>query len=485
MSGISKLFLSGVLGLAVCCAQSRAQGQPQDTAAHARAAQAAQRAGDFATAIKEYTILTHLEPEVAEVYSNLGIAYYFHKQPQQALQAFANALRLKPDLASALIFSGLAHYDLSDIPQALKALDRAVAIAPADPLAQTWLGYSYLAASRCEEAMDHFLIASRLQPNNPDVWYGLGHAYMEMGQVEIHKLVQVAPDGARLWELAGDQWRLRGDPGKAEAFYREALQRSPELAEVRESLAEVIAQQRNFAELPLPPPAPANPTESDRAADRYYSLSRDYERRAQAAFARIGAVASDSYRAHQVLAESLAAQQRFDEAIAEYRKILQLKPDLSSVHMMIGDLLMSQGRVNEAVAEYQAEFQERPKSPQVLYRLGRAWLVLHEDERAVKAFQEALVLHATNPEIQRELGKIYLRQQQYARSIVVLEAYCRIRPEDASAHLALMRVYESVGNASAASREQRLFEKYSEDAKRRTQAEQAIQFFEQQKEALP
>lgn len=480
--GKRRLFHLGVLGLVVCCALAGAQGQPQDIATHAKAAQEAQRAGDFATAIKEYTILSHLEPEVAEVYSNLGIAYYFHRQPREAVQAFAKALRLKPNLVSALIFSGIAYYDLSDTTQALRALQQAVALAPADPLAQTWLGFSYLAVSQFDEATDHFLTASKLQPDNPDIWYGLGHAYMEMGPREIYKLAEAAPDGARLWELAGDQWRLRGNLVKAELFYREALRRRPDLAEVRQALTEIHSQQGKSAELALPPPTPATPPEP--AADECYFRIRDYEQRAQAAFERIGTVAPDSYRAHQVLAESLAAQQRFGEAIAEYRKILQLKPGLSRIHMAVGDLLMHQGQISQAVEEYQAELQVRPKAPEVLYRLGRAWLVLHEDERAEKSFEEALACHATYPEIQRELGKIYLRQQQYAKGIEALETYGKARPEDASAHYLLMRAYKSVGNTAAAEQQRFFYERYSEDSKRRTQAQQAIQYFEQQKEVL-
>jgi tetratricopeptide (TPR) repeat protein len=476
-------FQLSVWGLVVCCALLGAQGQPQDIAAHAKAAREAQRAGDFATAVKEYTILSQLEPEVAEVYSNLGIAYYFHRQPREAVQAFAKALRLKPNLVSALIFSGIAYYDLSDTTRALHALQQAVTLSPADPLAQTWLGFSYLAVSQFDEATDHFLTASKLQPDNPDIWYGLGHAYMEMGPREIYKLAEVAPDGARLWELAGDQWRLRGNLVKAELFYREALRRRPDLAEVRQALTEIHSQQGKSAELALPPPTPATPPEP--AADLHYFRSRDYEQRAQAAFERIGAIAPESYRAHQVLAESLSAEQRFEEAIGEYRKIVQLKPNLSRIHMAVGDLLMHQGQISQAVEEYQAELQVRPKAPEVLYRLGRAWLVLHEDERAEKSLEEALACHADIPEIQRELGKIYLRQQQYAKGIEALDAYVKTRPEDASAHYLLMNAYRSVGDAAAANRQRLLFEKYSEDRKQRSQAQQAIQFFKQQKEVLP
>ena len=478
-------FHPSVWGLAACCALAGVPGQPQDIPAHAKAAQEAQRARDFATAIKEYTILSQLEPGVAEVYSNLGIAYYFDRQPEEAVKAFAKALQLKPNLVSALIFSGIAQYDLSDTTQSLRALEQAVALAPSDPLAQTWLGFSYLAVSRYEEAADHFLVASKLQPHNPDIWYGLGRTYTEMGPPEIRKLAEVAPDGARLWELAGDLWRLRGDLSKAELFYREALRRRPSLAEVRQALSEVCAQQGKSAELSLPPPVPANPSEQERAADRHYSLIRDYERRAQSAFERIGAIAPDSYRANQVLAESLAAQQRFEEAVAEYRKILLSKPALSTIHMAIGDLLISEGRVIEAVDEYQAELTVRPKAPQVLYRLGRAWLILGDDQLAEKWLQEALARHSSIPEIQRELGKLYVRRQQYAQGIAALEAYLKSRPEDAQPHYVLMMAYKSVGDQTAAARQQALFAKYSEDAKRRNQARQAVEFLTRQKESLP
>jgi predicted Zn-dependent protease len=153
--------------------------------------------------------------------------------------------------------------------------------------------------------------------------------------------------------------------------------------------------------------------------------------------------------------------------------------------MAIGDLLVSQGRVSEAVGEYQADLTVRPKAPQVLYRLGRAWLTLGDDQRAEKSLQEALARGANIPEIQRELGKLYVRRQQYAKGIAALEAYLESRPEDAQPHYVLMMAYKSVGDQTAAARQQALFAKYSEDAKRRNQARQAVEFLTQQKESLP
>ncbi|MGH9914759.1 MAG: tetratricopeptide repeat protein, partial [Pyrinomonadaceae bacterium] len=341
--------------------QAKQQAMQQATQ---QAAQQAQQKGDFATAIREFTILSRLLPEVAEVHSNLGVAYYFHKQPQEALVAFEKALRLKPDLVSALIFSGIANYELSKPAPATKLLERAARLSPTDPLAHTWLAYSYVTQSRFREAVDHFLIASEHSPKDVDIWYGLGQVYLELGRQEVERLTEIAPNGARILQLAGDLWLLRGGTGNAAnalTLYQEALKRRSDLTELQQMVDQLRSQQRTSQPLksasPSPSPSPSQPAQlqSESPEDMHYRAATEFRERARKAFERIAALGANSYRAHQVLAESLVAQERGDEALAEYAAVLNLKPDLVGIHKEIGDLLMSEGRASEALHEYRAE----------------------------------------------------------------------------------------------------------------------------------
>ncbi|HEX5484081.1 MAG TPA: tetratricopeptide repeat protein, partial [Terriglobia bacterium] len=74
-----------------------------------QAAKQAQKRGDFAGAAAGYQAALKLMPEVPELYSNLGLAYYYQRQYAKAIESFQEALKRKPDLVSANLFLGMAY----------------------------------------------------------------------------------------------------------------------------------------------------------------------------------------------------------------------------------------------------------------------------------------------------------------------------------------------------------------------------------------
>jgi protein O-GlcNAc transferase len=447
---------AGVLAILLLMATPPPQREPDAATLqrHAQAAQQAQQAGDFATAIRELSALARLVPDRADVLSNLGIAYFFHQQPQEALAAFDKALQRDPNLVSALIFSGIAHCTLSRPARAIPLLERAIALNASDALGQTWLAHSYAAQGRAQEAIDHFLIASARAPQDVDIWYGLGRAYLQLGRHAVRRLAELAPDGARVAQLAGDLWLLRGEPRNAAAMYREALKRRPGLTELQPILD-------HPEQVPSTPPRaisvdPASPE------DAQYLAAIDYRERARQAFERIATVAPESYRAHQVLAESLEMQERTDEAIIEYRAALRLKPDAADLHLAAGDLLMSEGRAAEALDDYRSELRVRPASAEVYFRIGRAWLVLGNADEAEAALNKASALGDPPPAVQRELGKIALRRGKPADAVRLLSAYVERVATDATAHYQLMRAYQATGDTAAANKHLAIYQQLAE-----------------------
>jgi len=474
-SGKTGLLIRGCMVVLVA---STVLGQDSQSriAQHARAAQQAQREGDFATAVREFTILSRLLPDVAEVHSNLGVAYYFQKKPHEALVAFKKALQLKPDLVSALIFSGIARNELSKPVEATRLLERAIELNPTDPLAQTWLAHSYAAQSRFREAADHFLLASERWPTDVDIWYGLGQAYLALGRQEVERLTNLYPGGARILQLAGDLWLLRGDSDKALAFYLEALKRSPGLTDVQQTVDQLRAQ-HGKAEPVKVTPQPPRTAAAHTQEDKHYLAATDYRERAQRAFERISVVGADSHRAHQILAESLQAQEKVNEALAEYRAAIKLKPDIIGIHRDIGDLLMGDGKVTEALEEYQAELLLRPNDSQVYYRMGRALIVLGREEDAEAALTRALALGGSPTAAHKELGKIYMNRGQPAKAVQSLTTYLKTTENDALAHYLLMRAYRALGDSPTAERHLAKFKSLSEDEKQRASAQQAMSLF--------
>jgi protein O-GlcNAc transferase len=475
-SSVGRLSLGWGLGLLLLVSPAAAQEATNEIARHAEAAKQAQARGDFATAIQELTALARLLPERADVQSNLGLAYFFDNQPKEALVAFEKALEIDPDLVSALIFSGIAHQTLSRPARAIPLLERAVALAPADPVAHTWLAHSYVAQARPREAVEHFLIASRHAPRDVDIWYGLGQAYLQLGRDAVMRLAEIAPRGARMAQLSGDIWLLRGEPQNALTMYEEALKRRPELVELKPVIEQL--RERQGTDSPRDLPAPARPAkDSSSAEDAQYLAATDSREQAQRAFEQISAIDADSYRAHQVMAESLEAQERVDEAIAEYRRVLRAKPDLPSVHLAMGNLLMSEGRAKEALDEYRQELRVRPAEAEVHYRMGRSFLVLGMADEAEASLERALALADPPAAVHRELGRLYLTRGKPADAARALTTYVGSTNDDASAHYLLVRAYRALGDTAAAGRHLAIYERLSAREKQDATLKNALSVF--------
>ncbi len=422
---------------------------------HSKAAQNAQKLGDFPTAVREYEIVARLLPGSAEVLSNLGIAQYFNHDTDQAIGTFCKAMAMKPALEAPHLFAGLAFYRLSNLDSAVPELETAIKLNGSDSVARTWLGYSYLGQSRFEAASQQFQIASSLDPNNIDIWYSLGQACLQLGRSATAKLLAIAPDGGRAWQLAGEQFLLQNDQAHARALFEGALERRPDLVELRSIVGTlgarpVVARSKSIGE-----------------EDTLYHIAHGYEQRARESFERVVKLAPDSYRAHQVLADSYVAQQHTDDAVGEYRLVLQLKPDLQGVHESIGNLLLSVGKGSESLKEFQSELQLQPKSSTSHMNVARAMLILGDNEGAGRLLNQALSLDHPPAEIYKLQGKIQLHRREYQRAITTLERYVRTTPDDPSAYYLLLQAYRSIGDKDAVRRTLVLYQNKSVNMKKR------------------
>jgi tetratricopeptide (TPR) repeat protein len=257
------------------------------------------------------------------------------------------------------------------------------------------------------------------------------------------------------------------------------VKRRPSLIEVQKIVGQLLDQQKRSqpAGVAQPLPAPADSPSPPSQEDAHYLAATQFRERAQRAFDRISALGADSHRAHQVLAESLVAQERVDEALIEYRAALKLKPDLAGIRLAIGNLLMSQGLATEALEEYRAELLLRPHDPEVHYRMGRALIVLGKGEDAEASLNRALASGGAPTATHREIGRIYLGRGEPAKAVQSLSTYLATTANDPSAHFLMMRAYRRLGDAAAAERHHAKFKSLSDDERRRASIREALSLF--------
>ena len=448
------------------------QTAPDPIAAHFHSAKEAEKRNDFPAAVREYEYLVSALPRNAGMQSNLGVALYFDHELTRSLKVFQRAISLDPKLLAPHLFSGLAWYHLSNPDAAVPELEQAVRIQPSDPVAHTWLGYAYIAQFRYDAAAREFEAACQLAPNDIDGWYALGQSYLQIGNDATLKLLALAPDGARAWQLAGEQFQLRGDKNKALDDFKEANARRPGLPELQTLITSLGG---TVSPSPAISSSPAMEHKEGGPEDDLYLQAHQAEEKSRTALERVMQIAPESYRAHQVLADSLIAQKRSDEAIQEYRTVLQLKPDLSGIHEAIGNSLIANGRLEEALKEFTSELQLQPDSATAHMNVARVLLLTGDNEGAGKMLARALQEDRPPIETYILLGKLELRRSNDQAAIVALTHYIGEEKGNSDAYYLLSRAYRATGDKEQMNRALESFKKISQDARDRKLAQTQLE----------
>src|SRR5439155_14481636 len=203
------------------------------------------------------------------------------------------------------------------------------------------LGQVRLELNRFFEPVDGGLQASRScqniskvvkeHPERADILQRLGLAcYLSNRFADaippLERALKLNPSlwGAALFLGISDYRTGRFD--SALASLQNALRTKPDLSEARFWLGSALLAlgKNEDAALQLE----TVPTGSPERTEADYLLAQAYRKAAESFYAQIERLDADSYRAHQLEAESLAWRGEHQKAILEYRKALQRKPDV-------------------------------------------------------------------------------------------------------------------------------------------------------------
>jgi tetratricopeptide (TPR) repeat protein len=180
-------------------------------------------------------------------------------------------------------------------------------------------------------------------------------------------------------------------------------------------------------------------------------------------------VAPSSYQAHQLNAEAFEMQGRWNEAAAEYRRILQDHPRLAGIHFRLGRLLLSKpdpspSEAEEAKREFQEELKLDPKNAGAEYVLGELARQAGQWPEAIEHFSKATKLDTGFSEAFLGLGTSLLSAKQFAEAIPPLETAVKLQPANPTAHYQLSIAYGRTGRKQDAEREAALHRQTAEKA---------------------
>jgi tetratricopeptide (TPR) repeat protein len=181
-------------------------------------------------------------------------------------------------------------------------------------------------------------------------------------------------------------------------------------------------------------------------------------------------VAPGSYQAHQLNAEVLEIQEKFTDAIEEYRKVLTLAPRLAGIHYRLGRLLLagerSPGTLDSARKEFEEELQMNPGDPGSEYELGEMAREARNWNDAIEHFGRAVASEPDFASALVGLGKSLVSAGRAAEAVAPLEKAVKLTPGDPVAHYQLSFAYRRVGRDAEAQKELALYRQLFEEQQR-------------------
>lgn len=183
-----------------------------------------------------------------------------------------------------------------------------------------------------------------------------------------------------------------------------------------------------------------------------------------------------AYQVHQLNAEALEAQGRWDDAMAEYRTVLEKNPNLPGIHYRIGRLILSKPEAantfSDATKEFEAELAIDPNNAGAEYVLGEIAREQQHWPEAIQHFGKAVQLDGNFADALIGWGRALTEGGKAADAIPPLERAVKLQPDNPAAHYHLAIALGRAGRKEEGDKE---FAVYKQAAERAGQLAHRVQ----------
>ncbi len=330
---------------------------------------------------------------------------------------------------------------------------------------------------------------------NPDCWMAynnLGNALAGRGRLDeaiahYQKALEIKPDYAAAHNNLGLILVGRGQFDEAVAHFGKALEIQPGLAVAHYDLGTALAGRGRVDEAHCPlPQGRGNPARlchglqqprqrpgrpgTDRRGDRPVPKGPENRPRLRGAHNNLGTalvgrgqveeaiahyrkaleIQPDFVDAHYNLGLALAGGRQFEEAIAQYRTVLDIQPGYLHAYNSLGNALASGGQFDEAIAQYRKALKVKPDYAEAHYNLGLVLTNQGQVDEAIAHYQKAVEIKPDYAEAHYNLGLALAGGGQVDKAIAHYEKAAEIKPDYVAAHYNLGNVLFGHGRVEEA-----------------------------------
>jgi tetratricopeptide (TPR) repeat protein len=354
--------------------------------------------GQTDAALEQFKVIADANPEDAQTYVRMAEIYRRQGKYDLALETLKKAESMAPDALQvpynmAAVYQSQGRYDdaakiFQDLIKKTEKSDNSYNKADRDNRALfiEHLGSVYRDQENYQAAVEAFRKMLSLGEENAERGYEeIIDTYRDAKQwaqatAAAKEAVQKLPNDHSLRMILDSQIADAGDPDKALADVRSLANGSPDDHEVYVTLATMNMRLKRW-------------NDASSALDKAEPLSSKPEEKEYIAYLR------GSIQEHQ---------KNYDEAEAQFRKILAANPQSGATLNYLGYMNVDRGvRLEEALALIKAAVQLEPNNGAYLDSLGWAYFKLGKYDLAEENLTKALQHMGSDPTVQDHLGDLY------------------------------------------------------------------------------
>jgi tetratricopeptide (TPR) repeat protein len=162
-------------------------------------------------------------------------------------------------------------------------------------------------------------------------------------------------------------------------------------------------------------------------------------------------------RRHYMLLET-------DQAVALWRKGLELDPNFAEAYFGLGLVAIDRGEHQEAAERFEDVARLNPEDPRVPVLLGKSLLYAGRAEDAILVLEQHITTQQTTAEAWEMLGQANLQLQRFDRAARCFEVAVAARPAMQDAVYGLSRAYAGLGDSQKAEAYARQFRELSDQS---------------------
>ena len=286
-------------------------------------------------------------------------------------------------------------------------------------------------------------------PDDPEILKALGAVCQAQGRhrdsIEIfHQILRRAPLYPGVNGLLGVSYYSLNEFNKAIDSTQRELTGNPRDRQARHYLAlSLSASGRLFEAIQqlqmLLAGDPQNP-------ELLYQLVVDYRTATQKAGEKLAKLHPDSEFTHAVNGEVYADNQRFDEAILEFKQVLRKNPDFPGIHFALGEVYWRKRDTEHALEQLNLALQQDPNQPLANYYIADILTDRKDYDAAIRHLRVTIPAYPQMAQPYFLLGKCYAGLGKSQEALEAFNKALRIDPNYKEVHYQLYGLYGRLGD---------------------------------------